>query len=96
MSTVGSFQSVDHINRTLGQAAPLRPPRRATTEMHDVRRRDRLEYQQAHEVPSFGHPQAAIAAGPVGDEPGRPLDKPRSASWLGRSAVHGWHAHVRT
>jgi putative transposase len=39
-------------HRTLGQAAPLRPlPERTTTEVHDVRRRDRLggllhEYQQ--------------------------------------------------
>ena len=39
-------------HRSLGQAAPLRPlPRRATTEIHNVRRRDRLggllhEYQQ--------------------------------------------------
>ena len=39
-------------HRTLDQAAPLRPlPQRTTTEMHDVRRRDRLggllhEYQQ--------------------------------------------------
>jgi len=39
-------------HRTLGQAAPLRPlPQRATTEIHHVRRHDRLgellhEYQQ--------------------------------------------------
>ena len=39
-------------HRTLGQAAPLRPlPQRTTTEIHNVRRRDRLgglihEYQQ--------------------------------------------------
>ena len=39
-------------HRALGQAAPLRPlPRRATTKIHNVRRRDRLggllhEYQQ--------------------------------------------------
>ena len=39
-------------HRALGQAAPLRPlPQRTTTEIHDVRRRDRLggllhEYQQ--------------------------------------------------
>jgi putative transposase len=49
-------QYADHYNahrpdRALGQAAPLRPlPHQATTEIHDVRRRDRLggirEYQQ--------------------------------------------------
>ena len=39
-------------HRTLGQAAPLRPlPRRTTTEIHKIQRRDRLgglihEYQQ--------------------------------------------------
>jgi transposase InsO family protein len=39
-------------HRALGQAAPLRPlPQRTTTEIHDIRRRDRIggllhEYQQ--------------------------------------------------
>jgi hypothetical protein len=47
-------------HRSLGQVAPLRPlPRRTTTEINDVRRRDRLggllhEYQQvAVGTPSF-------------------------------------------